>query len=575
MAALSLGIALLAMVAGAVWLAQPPDIAQAQGADGVCRAGLAVAPGESCTYPGTSVEFAVDSSGRGRFLFVSAGTGISALGTTINGVTYHFKAARQADGSWLIEVAGDPAPAATHTATPTPADAGDANGALEGASVEGRIEARRLDDGRVEFAFRPEGEERILPRARFFPANARVDRWLVSSEVAADGEVLGRITARLRDDGRIEFGFNPAEGERILPRARFFPATAQVDRWLRSTVIELPRALRLNGDAPPEQPGEADRPARPDLVVEAFSVDETNPDPGELLSVEASVRNRGGSESPSSRVRFYWSSDATITTADTELADRYVFRLDPSESDDSSALVRAPSSYGTYYFGACVDAVDGESDTANNCSEAIAVTAHPPDLVVDAFSVDETNPDPGELLSVEASVRNRGGSESPSSRVRFYWSSDATITTADTQLADRYVFRLDPSESDDSSALVWAPSSYGTYYFGACVDEVDGESDTANNCSSATRVTVRSSPTGETTAPGGDAQSGGSCRAGMTLDEGDSCTVVIPGINVGTDRFEVRDGRGCYGGICSGSALNLSGFRASRSGATWTVESVP
>jgi len=88
-------------------------------------------------------------------------------------------------------------------------------------------------------------------------------------------------------------------------------------------------------------------------------------------------------------------------------------------------------------------------------------------------------------------------------------------------------------------------------------------------------VTVRSSPTGETTAPGGDAQSGGSCRAGMTLDEGDSCTVVIPGINVGTDRFEVRDGRGCYGGICSGSALNLSGFRASRSGATWTVESVP
>jgi len=35
-------------------------------------------------------------------------------------------------------------------------------------------------------------------------------------------------------------------------------------------------------------------------------------------------------------------------------------------------------------------------------------------------------------------VRNRGGSESPSSRVRFYWSSDATITTADTQLADRY-----------------------------------------------------------------------------------------------------------------------------------------
>jgi len=42
-----------------------------------------------------------------------------------------------------------------------------------------------------------------------------------------------------------------------------------------------------------------------------------------------------------------------------------------------------PSSSGTYHFGAGVDAVNGESDTANNCSEAIAVPAHPPDLVVE------------------------------------------------------------------------------------------------------------------------------------------------------------------------------------------------
>ena len=29
---------------------------------------------------------------------------------------------------------------------------------------------------------------------------------------------------------------------------------------------------------------------------------------------------------------------------------------------------------GTYYYGACVDAVAGESDTANNCSSAVSVT---------------------------------------------------------------------------------------------------------------------------------------------------------------------------------------------------------
>ena len=75
-------------------------------ADGVCHVGLIVRPGESCTYPGTSAEFSVDSSGTGRFLFFTAGTGIDARNTTINGVTYNFKASKQGDGTWIIEAAG-------------------------------------------------------------------------------------------------------------------------------------------------------------------------------------------------------------------------------------------------------------------------------------------------------------------------------------------------------------------------------------------------------------------------------------------------------------------------------------
>ena len=78
-----------------------------EGAAGVCHVGLIVSPGESCTYPGTSAEFSVDSSGTGRFLFFTAGTGISARNTTINGVTYNFKASKQGDGTWIIEAAGD------------------------------------------------------------------------------------------------------------------------------------------------------------------------------------------------------------------------------------------------------------------------------------------------------------------------------------------------------------------------------------------------------------------------------------------------------------------------------------
>ena len=38
----------------------------------------------------------------------------------------------------------------------------------------------------------------------------------------------------------------------------------------------------------------------------------------------------------------------------------------------------APSTAGTYYYGACVDAVTDESDTTNNCSSSVQVTVPEP-----------------------------------------------------------------------------------------------------------------------------------------------------------------------------------------------------
>ena len=50
-----------------------------------------------------------------------------------------------------------------------------------------RIVAQKLEDGRIEFALEQDGE-RILPRTRFFPANAEVGRWLKSSPVTIEVE---------------------------------------------------------------------------------------------------------------------------------------------------------------------------------------------------------------------------------------------------------------------------------------------------------------------------------------------------------------------------------------------------
>ena len=107
-------------------------------------------------------------------------------------------------------------------------------------AAAGRIVARRLSDGRTEFGWLPAGiEERVLPRSRYFPVDAQVDRWLNSTPVEVDGVALGRINARLRADGRIEFAFTPTSGARILPPSRYFPLGATVDRWLRSTEIDV------------------------------------------------------------------------------------------------------------------------------------------------------------------------------------------------------------------------------------------------------------------------------------------------------------------------------------------------
>ena len=111
-------------------------------------------------------------------------------------------------------------------------------GSLDSASA-GRIVARRLADGRTEFGWHVEDGDRVLPRQRYLPAEPPTGRWLNSSDIIVEGITLGRINVRVdAADGRIEFAFTPAGGERILPQSRYFPSDAATGRWLRSTLIE-------------------------------------------------------------------------------------------------------------------------------------------------------------------------------------------------------------------------------------------------------------------------------------------------------------------------------------------------
>ena len=157
-------------------------------------------------------------------------------------------------------------------------------------------------------------------------------------------------------------------------------------------------------------------------------------------------------------------------------------------SDESIGLT-APASVGTYYYGACVDDVTGESDTSNNCSDAVTVTVvgrpRPPDLVVESPSVSDSSPDAGASFTLSATVRNSGDGGSVATTLRYYRSTNATISGIDTEVGTDAVGALSASGTSDESIGLTAPSSPGTYYYGACVDDVTGESDSNNNCSSA------------------------------------------------------------------------------------------
>lgn len=135
-----------------------------------------------------------------------------------------------------------------------------------GTTTEVRINALRLDDGRTEFALQQRGlgevwSDRLLPRGRYFPARATVGRWLNSTLLTLSGGPVVRISARLMDDGRIEFALQQQNkggqwDERQLPRTRMFPIDARIGRWLSSSVLTL--------DAPAETAmvsDESDEPA--------------------------------------------------------------------------------------------------------------------------------------------------------------------------------------------------------------------------------------------------------------------------------------------------------------------------
>ena len=231
----------------------------------------------------------------------------------------------------------------------------------------------------------------------------------------------------------------------------------------------------------------------PDLEIPTASVSPSTPLTGQSFEFRATVRNRGTGTSTATTLRYYRSIGYTISTSDTQVGTDEVGALSPqATSDEKTITLTAPAGAGTYYYGACVGSVSGEPYTDNNCSSAVRVTVgvRRPDLVVESPSVIDDIPGSEGPFVFTTSVRNQGTTASTATTLRYYRSEDRNISTGDTEVGTSAVSAVAVDGASSQTITLTAPSTDGTYYYGACVDQAAEESRTRNNCSTGVAVFV-------------------------------------------------------------------------------------
>ena len=406
-----------------------------------CLLGLLVRPGESCTYPGTTDAFSVNDDGSGRFLVISSTRAINIPNRTFNGKLYDFRASHQGNGVWRIDrLAGIEAPVIdTEPSFPDSSAPGDQTYRVGTAITALTLPGASGGEGTLAYSLAPN-----VPGLVFDTATRQLTG--TPTQVGTHSMTFA-VTDEDDDTDRLSF-------------------TITVERT----------------------------PDSPDLIVESPSLSDITLTTGQSFTLSATLRNRGTAQSATTMLRFYQSSDATISTGDTEIGSNSVASLAAAGTSAESTGLTAPSGVGAYYYGACVDGVSGESDTSNNCSTGVRITVaeapDSPDLIVESLSASSSSVSARQSFTLSATVRNQGAAQSATTTLRYYRSSDATISTSDSAAGSDRVAILPASGTSFESVRLTAPSSADTYYYGACVDTVSGESETSNNCSASVSVTV-------------------------------------------------------------------------------------
>ena len=165
-----------------------------------------------------------------------------------------------------------------------------------------------------------------------------------------------------------------------------------------------------------------------------------------------------------------------------------VLAIDDEGGEGSNFLVVASVSSDTYYIE-----VRGYESSAKG-DYTLHVDGGFSDLVIESPSASDSTLAFRQPFTLQVTVRNQGAFPADATTLSYYRSTEATISPSDVQVGSDDVSLLFASDASTESISLIAPEDAGTYYYGACVQSVVGESNTDNNCSDAVRVTVSHLP---------------------------------------------------------------------------------
>lgn len=248
---------------------------------------------------------------------------------------------------------------------------------------------------------------------------------------------------------------------------------------------------------------------RPDLAVGAFTLSTSNGAPGGQVTINLTVLNQGRAAAPASVTEIRLLTTPTVGQTGVLLNSTNLGPIAPNLSIPLPITVTIPTTVppGNYFIGVILDAaatVD-DADRTNNTSSSPFQVVAAASVIVDALSVAPTSVDPGGNVTVTFSIRNQGGSPTPSLNHDVVFSNTATIDRTTPLLVSRQTGPIAPGAAQQVVVTVTVPQNAapGNRFIGVIADSGNVLASTNSTRTTPLAITDRIAPTATLVRPNG------------------------------------------------------------------------